>query len=287
MMSAANDILCYSGIVTSPMKVFAVSDLHVDYRENLDWIDSLSRDRYREDVLLLAGDVTDDLRLLGSTLRALKSRFAEVLFVPGNHELWVDGGEFSCSLEKFDAVMSLCSHEGIRTGVYTKGCVSIVPLLGWYDFSFGQPDAFLQRAWRDFRACRWPAEFDSQAKICDFFLRQNDRYLSTDNVHVISFSHFLPRLDVMPAAIPEHRRKVYPVLGSARLDHQIRKLQPAIHVYGHSHVNQAIEIDGIRYMNNAYATPKEARIARKELVCIFDTEAVPSVLAGENRREPA
>ncbi|MFZ8957349.1 MAG: metallophosphoesterase, partial [Pseudohongiellaceae bacterium] len=77
MMRAANDILCYSGIVTSPMKVFAVSDLHVDYRENLDWIDSLSRDRYREDVLLLAGDVTDDLRLLGSTLRALKSRFAE------------------------------------------------------------------------------------------------------------------------------------------------------------------------------------------------------------------
>ena len=34
-------------------------------------------------------------------------------------------------------------------------------------------------------------------------------------------------------------------------------------------------------MNNAFATPKEARIARKELVCIFDTEAVPSVLAGE------
>ena len=47
---------------------------HVDYRENLDWIESLSRERYRQDVLLLAGDVTDDLRLLGSTLRALKSR---------------------------------------------------------------------------------------------------------------------------------------------------------------------------------------------------------------------
>ena len=23
------------------------------------------------------------------------------------------------------------------TGVYTQGCISIVPLLGWYDFSFG------------------------------------------------------------------------------------------------------------------------------------------------------
>ena len=269
------------------MKVFAVSDLHADYRENLDWIDSLARDRYREDVLLLAGDVTDELRLLGSTLRALKSRFAEILFVPGNHELWIDGGDFSCSLEKFDGVMSLCSHEGIRTGVYTQGCVSIVPLLGWYDFSFGQSDAFLQRAWRNFWACRWSAEFDLEAKICDFFLRQNDRYLSTDDAHVISFSHFLPRFEVMPTAIPENRRKVYPVLGSARLDHQIRKLQSAIHVYRHSHINQAIEIDGIRYLNNAFASPKEARIAREKLICIFDTEAVLSVLAGENRRESA
>ena len=91
----------------------------------------------------------------------------------------------------------------------------------------------------------------------------------------------------MPAAIPEHRRKVYPVLGSARLDHQIRKLQPAIHVYGHSHVNQAIEIDGIRYMNNAFATPKETRIVRKELLCLFGTEAVPRSLAGENCHESA
>lgn len=269
------------------MKLFAVSDLHVDYRENLNWIRSLSQEDYQEDVLLLAGDVTDNLRLLGSTLRALKSCFSEVLFVPGNHELWIDDVEFSCSLEKFDAVMSLCSHEGIGTSVYRQGCLSIVPFLGWYDFSFGQPNAFLQRAWRDFRACRWPAELDSQAKICDFFLRQNDRYLSTENTYVISFSHFLPRLDVMPAAIPKHRRKVYPVLGSARLDHQIRELQPAIHVYGHSHVNQMIEIDGIRYMNNAFATPREARIARKGLVCIFDTEAVPSFLAGANRRESA
>ena len=63
-------------------------------------------------MLLLAGDVTDDLRLLGSTLRA-EVAICEILFVPGNHELWIDGSEFTCSLEKFDAVMSLCSHEGI------------------------------------------------------------------------------------------------------------------------------------------------------------------------------
>ena len=42
---------------------------------------------------------------------------------------------------------------------------------------------------------------------------------------------------------------------------KIRKLQPVIHVYGHSHVNQVIEIDGMRYMN-AFAALKRALRAR-------------------------
>ena len=95
--------------------------------------------------------------------------------------------------------------------MYTQGCISIVPLLGWYDFSFGQPDAFLKRAWRDFRACRWPEEFDFAGEDLQFLSAQNDRYLSTDNARH-QFFPFSPRL-TMPAAIPEHRRKVYPVLG--------------------------------------------------------------------------
>ena len=71
------------------------------------------------------------------------------------------------------------------------------------------------------------------------------------------------------------------------LHHQIRRIHPAGYANGHSHVNQCIELDGPSYLNNIFATPEETRSVRKELLCVFDTEAVPSSLAGENRRESA
>ena len=254
------------------MRIFTVSDLHVDYPENLKWVFALPSDEFSQDVLILPGDVSDSLELLKSTFEALKSRFGEGLYVPGNHELWVDGAEFECSLEKFYAVMALCRASGVETKVFCAGKLSIVPLLSWYDFSFGEPCAYLKRAWRDFRACRWPAHLQTSAQVCEFFLQRNTAVLETVNEKIISFSHFLPRIDVMPSRIPEHRRRVYPVLGSAALDAQVKRLNSTMHIYGHSHVNQSVVIDDIHYINNAYAYPKEYRIARKRLHCVFDTE---------------
>ena len=254
------------------MRIFTVSDLHVDYPENLKWVLELPSDEFAQDVLILPGDVSDSLELLKSTFEVLKSRFGEVLYVPGNHELWVDGTEFECSLEKFHAVMALCQASGVETNVFTAGKLSIVPLLSWYDFSFGEPCAYLKRAWRDFKACRWPAQLQTPVQVCEFFLQRNTAVLETVNDKIISFSHFLPRIDVMPSRIPAHRRRVYPVLGSAALDGQVKRLNSNIHIYGHSHVNQSVVIDDIHYINNAYAYPKENRIARKRLHCVFDTD---------------
>ena len=71
------------------------------------------------------------------------------------------------------------------------------------------------------------------------------------------------------------------------LHHQITRFHPAGYVYGYSHVNQCIELDGTSYLNNTFATPEEPRSVREELLCVFDTESVPSSLAGENRHESA
>lgn len=251
------------------MRVFAVSDLHADYAENRDWVNQLSGADYRDDVLILAGDVTDNFTILGEVLRELRGKFRELLFVPGNHELWVQDDTTDCSLKKFAMINHLCDSEGVRRSVWHCGEISFVPLHSWYDFSFGEPDRHLRRAWRDFRACSWPAHLDDAAAINRHFLNMNESVLQTQNETVISFSHFLPRIDVMSPRIPEERRRVYPVLGSEGLGAQVRALKPAIHVYGHSHVNQSIEIDSIRYVNNAFAYPKEDRIARKELHCIY------------------
>jgi predicted phosphodiesterase len=252
------------------MRVFALSDIHVDYAENLDWVLQLSAAEYTEDILVLAGDVSHSIELLSQVFDSLKSKFLEVLFVPGNHELWVQGQAFDCSLQKFDAIDDLCKTLGVRNTLFEHESVNFVPLLSWYDFSFGEPDRYLRRAWRNFRACSWPDTLDSSAAVCKHFLQRNLPLPPANGKIVISYSHFLQRIDVMPDRIPADRRRVYPVLGSDGLGDQVRKLQPNIHIYGHSHINQAIELDGINFVNNAFATPSEKRISRKRLHCVAD-----------------
>lgn len=253
------------------MRFFALSDIHVDYPENLNWVEAIDPVAYQNDVLLLAGDVTDDLKLLARVLAGLREKFSCVLFVPGNHELWLREEDGGCSLEKFESIHRLCDEMDVKTAVSQFGRVTVVPLYSWYDFSFGEPQRHLLRAWRDFRECSWPNNLPDSAAVCRHFLGLNEQRLSVSNEQVISFSHFMPRLDLMPERIPEKRRIVYPVLGSTALGSQVARLNPDIHVYGHSHVNRDLLIDGISYVNNAFAYPSESRISRKAMHCVFDT----------------
>lgn len=253
--------------MTAPMsmRIYTVSDLHVDYQENLDWVMSLAQQDFREDRLIVAGDLTDDIDLLSEVLSALRNTFAAVHFIPGNHELWVDKGGYDCSLSKFEAVLDASRELGVYVEPYHDERLSIIPLFSWYDFSFGEPDIYLKRAWRDFRACKWPENLATMEAISDYFLEKNLENLNSTNNYVISFSHFLPRIDVMPERIPEKHRVVYPVLGSDKLGKQVEQLSPDVHIYGHSHVNRQIDLGKVSYVNNAFAYPSEDRIARKKL----------------------
>lgn len=252
------------------MRVFALSDIHIDYDTNAKWVAGLSAADYRDDVLILAGDVTDKLPLLGWCLSTLASRFARVLFVPGNHELWVirdDRGK--SSLQKFDEVCKVVESSGASMQRYRAPGLSILPLLGWYDYSFGKPSDELKAIWMDYRACRWPAGY-TEKDVAAHFAAFNDEPAGVTGDTVITYSHFLPRIDLMPSYIPQVHRLIYPVLGSTQLDRQLRRLGSKLHVYGHSHVNRQVEIDGVSYINNAFGYPSETWITSKGLMCVHE-----------------
>ncbi len=254
------------------MRVHAISDIHVDYPDNLAWLQRLSASDYQADILVLAGDVSDDMGLLEDTLQILLGKFHRVCFVPGNHELWVTRCTFNCSLEKFAAIRSLCRSLGVRVDRYRHGQVSLVPLYGWYDYSFANPGRHLRRGWRDYRACRWPDGLSGSKEVNRHFLEYNLEVLNESNQTVISYSHFVPRIDLMSSRIPLRKRYIYPVLGSRGLGEQVAQLKPDIHIYGHSHVNQSRYLDGTRYINNAYGYPSETRISNKQLCCVYTDE---------------
>ncbi len=70
----------------------------------------IRRDEYQADVLLLAGDVSEDMNLLERVLRGCLERFAKVMFVPGNHDLWVRRCTYDCSLAKFGRIQSSAAN---------------------------------------------------------------------------------------------------------------------------------------------------------------------------------
>jgi predicted phosphodiesterase len=249
-------------------RVFAVSDIHVDYEANAKWVRQLSRFDYRRDLLILAGDVTHKLSVLASALSALVTRFAKVLFVPGNHDLWVLGDESrQTSMQKFSDIAGMVEASGATMRPHWHGDVLFAPLFGWYDNSFGEPTDELRKTWMDFHACRWPESYGPQDASIHFTAL--NRQISTRGAsRVITFSHFVPRLDLVPAYVPRKHRLLDPVLGSTRLERQIRQLKSSIHVYGHSHINRSVRIDGVDYVNNAFGYPGEERIAARRLLCI-------------------
>jgi hypothetical protein len=101
-------------------------------------------------------------------------------------------------------------------------------------------------------------------------LSLNESVLTEAHSKVISFSHFLPRPELVPRRGAAPTLDLSPVLGSVQLDRQVQQLGSTLHVYGHSHVNRRLAIGAVTYVNNAFGYPHECAIAAKRLLCIFE-----------------
>jgi predicted phosphodiesterase len=266
------------------MRVFALSDIHVDYPDNMAWVQSLSKDDYTQDILLLAGDVCHELGKFEEAVCRLREKFAQVFFVPGNHDLWLLQGEFADSIEKFHRLLDICCRVGIATkpakAIDNGEAAWIVPLFSWYTKpENGLDSLFLPMAggdrvgmdsWGDEHFVRW----GDRASPAQYFLGLNARNVElTYDAPVISFSHFLPRIELLFP--PEYLAAGVPtnwplrdgfnfsrVAGTRALDQQIRRLGSFVHVYGHQHRNRWVAIDGTLYVSHCLGYPHERKSGR-------------------------
>ena len=279
-------------------RVWAISDIHTDMKHNRAWLHALSTADYRQDTLILAGDVSDRLETLRDALTHLQSLFAAVCYVPGNHELWVRRGDAPDSIAKFWQIRGLCNELGVHTQPLKLSAPSgksvwIAPLFSWYMRpEEGAGSLFRDKPgedptlsmWSDNYFTSWPP-MTAAPTIADFFLQLNEPHISRDyDAPVISFSHFVPRVELIYST-PQERRGVtltdpHPrfnfsrVAGCAGIEAQIRRLGAAIHVYGHQHRNRDRVIDGVRYISHCLGYPRERErlsgsqdIAGPMLVC--------------------
>ncbi len=264
------------------MRIWILSDIHVDFIENRQRLSQLSDIDYKDDLLILAGDVTHNLKLFKNTLLTLRNKFKMLFFVPGNHDLWLRDDLFTDSLEKFHHILEFCKASDIKTNpeLISNGSarILIVPIFSWYHLPHQTGSLYMTKPgegafgemWNDSYLVKWPSE---DFKPVEYFMQINKNQLQLKSADtVITFSHFLPRQEAMFSEnrqLDKERMKKFDrnpkfnfsmVAGSTLIEKQLRLLGSKIHIYGHQHINRDRFIDGVRYVSHCLGYPVEQRL---------------------------
>lgn len=259
------------------MKLWAISDLHVGYAENRKAVEALAA--HPDDWLIIAGDTGETPAHLEFVLKMLSSRFARLIWAPGNHDLWTP---MSLPSEKrgvahYERLVSLCRRRGVLTPEddYVRwpgdGPTRIIaPTFVLFDYSF-RPDSVTREG-----AVAWAAE--SGVRSADEDLLAPDPYVTRDAWCAARVAVTEARLDRLP---PDSRtilvnhfplRRDLAVLpriprfsiwcGTAKTDQWHRRYRVDVAVYGHLHLRSATTIDGTRFEEVSFGYPKQWNQAR-------------------------
>jgi 3',5'-cyclic AMP phosphodiesterase CpdA len=259
-----------------PPKLLALSDLHVAYPENRKIVAEL-RPESAGDWLLLAGDVGERFADIEWVLRLLSARFAKVVWVPGNHELWThpkDEVELRGE-ERYTRLVQLCRSLGVVTPedpypVWDGpgGPVTVAPLFVLYDYSFHPPGTSAKE--EGLAAAR------AAGVVCsDEWLLHPDPYPSRDAWCRARIALTRQRLDARDPALPVVLVNHFPLVREPTrvlrhpefaqwcgtehtADWHIRYDAAAV-VYGHLHIPRTTWHGGVRFEEVSLGYPREWR----------------------------
>ena len=131
-------------------RLLATSDLHVNRDENAELVRTL-HPTHPDDWLIVAGDVGDRVATTRWALETLADRFARVIWVPGNHELWTPPGDEVQlgGVARYDHLVEVARGLGVLTPEdpwpiwdpdgRAGGPALVCPLFLLYDYSVRPP----------------------------------------------------------------------------------------------------------------------------------------------------
>ncbi|HEX8343625.1 MAG TPA: metallophosphoesterase [Actinoplanes sp.] len=256
--------------------LFAISDLHVSYGDNRRVVDGL-RAETPDDWLIVAGDVGELFGDIERTLAALRHRFAAVIWVPGNHELWTHPSD-PVGLRgehRYRALVRMCRDNGVLTPedefpVWrgAGGPVTVAALFQLYDYSFLTPGATtrqesLQRAYDAGVVCTdeallHPDPYPDRAAWCAVRLAESERRLAATDpaLPTVLVSHWpLVRAPTDVMWYPEFAQWC----GTVHTADWHLRHRAAVAVYGHLHIPRTTHYDGVRFEEVSLGYPREWR----------------------------
>jgi Calcineurin-like phosphoesterase len=257
------------------MKLFAISDLHVGFEANRR---ALADVKPRpEDWLILAGDIGETEEHLTVTLDSLGPKFAQLIWCPGNHELWAIGSG-PRGVAKYERLVAICRARGVLTPeddfVVWRGEGGphlLAPMFLLYDYTF-RPDEIAPEdavAWAAEAGLRCtdeelldPAPYASRSAWCEarcaWTEAKLERALRAHDLPTVLINHFplkqtLARLPAIP------RFQIW--CGTRRTEDWHQRFRAAVVVSGHLHIRKSVVLDQTRFEEVSLGYPRQWRVA--------------------------
>lgn len=260
--------------MSSGPRLWAVSDLHVGYREN-----RALAERFRpssdDDWLVVAGDVGEYAEDVEWALFTLARSYSRVIWLPGNHELWTprDDPVQLRGAERYQYLVDMCRRLGVLTPEdpypvwqAPDGQVTIVPMFLLYDYSFLPAGATSKDQALDLA-------YEAGVVCTDEFLLHPDPFPSREawSRHRIAVTE--ARLAALPAQTRTILANHFPLTreptrvllhpqfalwcGTERTAHWHVRFRAVEVVYGHLHIPRPLWIDGVRFSEVSVGYPRE------------------------------
>jgi 3',5'-cyclic AMP phosphodiesterase CpdA len=258
------------------MRLLAISDLHIGHRQNREALRTLGD--YPDDWLIVAGDAGESAEHLRLALAELAPRFARVLWVPGNHELWCPAGvtDRTRGQARYEELVAICREAGVLSPEDPYPAwppdphVVIVPMFLLYDYGFRPDDVAAADAIGWARASGvlcgderllpyepWPTRADwCRARVAQTAARLDQ--LPAD-VRTVLVNHWPLRYDLArPPRVP--RFSIWcgtPLTADWGVRYRARVV-----VSGHLHLRTTLWRHGVRYEEVSLGYPRDWRAER-------------------------
>ncbi len=257
-----------------------ISDLHVAHPENRRIVEDLRPDD-PADWIVVAGDVGETLADVEWVLGLLSRRYAQVVWAPGNHELWTlreDPRQDLRGETRYRRLVDLCRSLSVHTpeDPYPVWCgpggpLIVAPLFLLYDYTFRTPAAAtrqqaLEGAYEAGVVCNdefllHPDPYPSRQAWCRARLALTERRLTAcdPELRTVLVNHF--PLVRQPTGILRHPEFALWCGTELTADWHLRFRAAAV-VYGHLHIPRTTWYDGVRFEEVSVGYPRERRARR-------------------------